>query len=213
MLDIGPGVTPHPQATVLLEKRYESEEEYRRQCGGLDTGETDRRTVFYDGGRFPFSDGEFDYVICSHVLEHVPDLEGFCAELFRVAKRGYLEYPLVYYDFVYDIPEHVNALKKRSDALVYLPKSELQLAGFAEIQRFWFDSLTAGYSSTVADLVPWLMEGFEWAAPFPVRRATSLRELLHDQVSFPARGAAPAASPMRRALRSLKRRVASIVSG
>ena len=199
MLEIGPGATPHPQATVLLEKRYESEEEYVRQCGGLRASGKDSRTVFFDGGRLPFADGEFDYVICSHVLEHVPDVEAFCSELFRVARGGYLEYPLIYYEFVYNIPEHVNVLKRTSKGLVYLPKTDLALGAFSEIQRFWFETLNAGYVDTVGDLVPNLMEGFEWFVPLAVTRADSIRALLHNEFTIPQK-TSPRTSGLRRFL-------------
>lgn len=171
--------------------RYASHDELVRQCGGAEPVTVDSRTVYYDGGRFPFEDGAFDYVICSHVLEHVPDVAAFCAELFRVASKGYVEYPLIYYDFVYDIPEHVNVLKKSSDALVYLPKAELALGQFAGVQEFWFRSLCAGYNDTVGHLLPWLMEGFEWFSPFETRRATGMPELLHHSIDLPARASHP----------------------
>jgi SAM-dependent methyltransferase len=35
-----------------------------------------------------FEDGYFDYIICSHVLEHVPDDRKGMSELFRVLKKG-----------------------------------------------------------------------------------------------------------------------------
>jgi SAM-dependent methyltransferase len=41
----------------------------------------------------PFKDKEFDYVICSHVLEHVPDPFKLKAEIERVGKAGYIELP------------------------------------------------------------------------------------------------------------------------
>lgn len=45
----------------------------------------------YDGGRLPFSDKQFDFVIACEVLEHVADLEATFRELDRVLKRrGYI---------------------------------------------------------------------------------------------------------------------------
>lgn len=41
----------------------------------------------------PFHDKAFDYVICTHVLEHVDDPAQACRELIRVAKAGYIETP------------------------------------------------------------------------------------------------------------------------
>jgi len=55
----------------------------------------------YDGKNFvklekkqlPFKDNEFDFVIASHVLEHVEDFKFFISELERVSKKGYIELP------------------------------------------------------------------------------------------------------------------------
>jgi len=43
--------------------------------------------------KLPFKDNEFDFVIASHVLEHVVDVEFFIKELERVSKKGYIELP------------------------------------------------------------------------------------------------------------------------
>lgn len=41
-----------------------------------------------DGGKLPFPDNSFDRLICSEVIEHVPDEHVFVADLFRVLKHG-----------------------------------------------------------------------------------------------------------------------------
>jgi hypothetical protein len=42
---------------------------------------------------WPFADGEFDYVVCSHTLEDVRDPVRVCDEIVRVGKAGYVEFP------------------------------------------------------------------------------------------------------------------------
>ena len=37
---------------------------------------------------YPFSDNEFDEIICRHVIEHVPDVMALVTELYRIAKPG-----------------------------------------------------------------------------------------------------------------------------
>lgn len=44
--------------------------------------------VYYDGGRMPFPDSSFDHVMCSEVLEHVPDPVFFMAEVSRLLRAG-----------------------------------------------------------------------------------------------------------------------------
>ena len=41
----------------------------------------------------PFKDKEFDFVIASHVIEHVENVENFIGEIERVSKQGYIELP------------------------------------------------------------------------------------------------------------------------
>jgi len=42
---------------------------------------------------WPFADGAFDFVVCSHTLEDVRDPIWVCCELSRVARAGYVEVP------------------------------------------------------------------------------------------------------------------------
>jgi len=41
----------------------------------------------------PFKDKQFDFVICSHILEDIRDPLWLCSEIIRVGKRGYIEVP------------------------------------------------------------------------------------------------------------------------
>ncbi len=43
--------------------------------------------------KLPFKDKEFDFVIASHVMEHVEDIDFFIKELERVSRKGYIELP------------------------------------------------------------------------------------------------------------------------
>ena len=43
--------------------------------------------------KLPFQDNEFDFVIASHVIEHVEDFQFFITEIERVSKQGYIELP------------------------------------------------------------------------------------------------------------------------
>ena len=43
--------------------------------------------------KLPFKDKEFDFIIASHVIEHVDDISFFLNELARVGKQGYIEVP------------------------------------------------------------------------------------------------------------------------
>ena len=50
-------------------------------------------TLLSPNKKLPFKDKEFDYVILSHVLEHVDDIQEFSKEIERISNAGYIELP------------------------------------------------------------------------------------------------------------------------
>jgi SAM-dependent methyltransferase len=183
VLEIGPGGHPHPKAAVLLERRFGDEQEAFRQRGHESPPAASAPLVYYDGGRFPFRDRAFDYVICSHVLEHVEDVDLFLAEVSRVAPRGYLEFPTVFYDYMYNFPEHVMLLFFHEDrnCLHWLPKSDTELSRFKPVQSYFYQTLLKGLDEVVWPLVPLFFQGFEFTSPLLSRRVRHLGELLPAQ--------------------------------
>lgn len=57
---------------------------------GLDNNPRTAADVIHDLAEipYPFPDDEFDQVVASHVVEHVPDVMAFIGELHRVTKNG-----------------------------------------------------------------------------------------------------------------------------
>lgn len=49
-----------------------------------------------DRTAWPFDDDQFDFAVCSHLLEDVRDPIWICSELSRIAKAGYIEVPSRY---------------------------------------------------------------------------------------------------------------------
>jgi SAM-dependent methyltransferase len=91
VLDIGSGNNPFPFATILADKTLHDDGYGRagapmKFIQGLPVVECSIEQM-------PFADKEFDFVYCSHVLEHTLDPARACSELMRVAKRGYIETP------------------------------------------------------------------------------------------------------------------------
>ena len=110
VLEIGSGHNPKTRSDVLCDKFIEDDE----QRGGEII--TDRPIVAADGQFLPFADNAFDYVICSHVLEHVEDPRQLIAELMRVANRGYIETPSEIGERIYGWHYHnwvVNLINNR----------------------------------------------------------------------------------------------------
>lgn len=103
VLDVGSGHQPNRRANVLLE-RYLEPTIHRTTDVVVIPGDKD--LVVGDALEMPFRDKEFDYVVASHIAEHVDDPKRFCEELQRVAKRGYLETPGPLTEFLMPTASH-----------------------------------------------------------------------------------------------------------
>ena len=112
VLEIGSGHNPKARSDVLCDKFIEDDE----QRGGKIIA--DRPIVEADGQFLPFTDKAFDYVICSHVLEHVEDPTQLIAELMRVANRGYIETPSEIGERIYGWHYHNWVINLIDDRLV-----------------------------------------------------------------------------------------------
>ena len=113
--------------------------------------------------KLPFKDKEFDYVILSHVLEHVPNLIEFISEIERISKAGYIELPTKLNDnlvfgcdeddighkwwFEYDDIKNTLVYSKKIDALEkfvtvgQIWKFEKFFAESLFIQTYWEDKI------------------------------------------------------------------------
>lgn len=183
VLEIGPGGTPHDRADVFLDidpKHFKDEHEALYQRGAAPPLKTDKPIVYYDGKKFPFKNKEFDYVICSHVLEHVDDVGAFVKEIFRITDKGYIEFPTILYDYIYDIPVHPNFVyfDKNANTLRWLKKHQTNFADFKDVQHFFFKSVEKGHESLIQSLESSMMQGLEWFKPFGVQKATSISQLV-----------------------------------
>lgn len=116
VLDVGSGNDPHPRADILCDKfvRDDFEREGRLVI--------DRPLVGGDLEALPFRDKSIDFVIASHVLEHVIDPGRAIDELMRVAKAGYIETPSEFGGKLLDLPGHRWYVRLDGETLVFSPK-------------------------------------------------------------------------------------------
>ena len=84
---------------------------------------------YYDGTTLPFVDARFDSVLCTEVLEHVPDAGKFLAELNRVlTPNGLLILTVPWSAQIHHVP-HDYARYTRYGLLTFL-----QTAGFSQVE-------------------------------------------------------------------------------
>ena len=86
ILDIGCGYGANKYANVICDVQDLSE--YYKG----------KNFVKLNEKKLPFLDKEFDFVIASHVLEHVDDIKFFISELERISSNGYIEVPTILED-------------------------------------------------------------------------------------------------------------------
>ena len=97
VLDIGSGGWPFGRATYLVD-RYPSSTSHRVEALARD----ERPFIAADIHQLPFSDKAFDFVFCSHVLEHLENPGKALRELMRIGRRGYIETPSRTSDFMFN---------------------------------------------------------------------------------------------------------------
>ena len=81
ILDIGCGYRANKNASIIADIQDFSDF-YK-----------EKKFVKIEGKNLPFEDKEFDFVIASHVIEHIDNFEFFIKELERISSKGYIELP------------------------------------------------------------------------------------------------------------------------
>jgi SAM-dependent methyltransferase len=96
VLELGSGDNPNPRSMVLVDKFFEPTPHRKNTPMKLDG----RPIIIADAEQLPFRDKSFDYVICAHIIEHIPNVEIALKEIMRVAKAGYIETPSVFAEHI-----------------------------------------------------------------------------------------------------------------
>ena len=81
ILDIGCGYSANKYATTIADVK------------DLSKFYKEKNFIKISEKKLPFNNKEFDFVIASHVIEHVEDFEFFIRELERISSKGYIELP------------------------------------------------------------------------------------------------------------------------
>lgn len=84
ILDVGCGQSPYRHLFVMNHIDYVGVDIEDANQFGYDRNDITR----FDGLHIPFSDSEFDALICTEVLEHTPNPEALILEMYRVLNSG-----------------------------------------------------------------------------------------------------------------------------
>lgn len=104
VLDIGSGDKPFWRADIFVDLYLEDDQQ--RFSGSM---VYDKKKIFINANveKLPFKDKSFDFVFCSHLLEHVEHPDRAIKEIMRVGKQGYIEIPRMILDGLDPFPPHL----------------------------------------------------------------------------------------------------------
>ncbi|CAN5388278.1 hypothetical protein BH10BAC4_BH10BAC4_25110 [soil metagenome] len=137
VLDVGSGHNPHPRANVVTDKFIDSN--YHRKEGLKVFSK--QQFIEADGENMPFTDNEFDYVICCHVLEHVDHPDKFLKEISRVGKGGYIETPSLIGEMLIPKESHQWVLLDINNSIVIVSKKRLGIHTSHDFGALFLDHL------------------------------------------------------------------------
>lgn len=182
VLEIGPGSSPHARADVFLERKFDSDKEKLAQSGYAKPAELDKKVYFYDGEKFPFVDKEFDYIICSHVIEHIPisELDNFLSEISRVSSKGYIEFPTVFYELINFQPVHKWFMNYRNNEMIFLDKKIFRSNFIHKIYREMFYGKDDYLMKIFTRYRELFFSGFEWEDDIKYRIVDGFEKLVND---------------------------------
>ncbi|MBX4967386.1 class I SAM-dependent methyltransferase [Rhizobium binae] len=147
VLDVGSGGYPFKRANHLADK-FPEETTHRVEPMVLDG-----RTFFeVDIEKLPFEDGAYDFVFCSHVMEHLDNPGQAMRELSRVGKRGYLEVPTRLSDVMFNFTRLQNHHRWHSirlgNTLCLIEWNESERR---ELGNEFFEALHSAYTNPFQD--------------------------------------------------------------
>lgn len=133
VLDVGSGDKPFWRADVIVDKFLDDDQQ--RASGGIIY---DKRKVFVKANveKLPFEDKTFDFVFCSHLLEHVKNPDRAIKELTRVAKNGYIEVPNYIMEFFNPFPSHLWFCDYENGSFIFTQKEKNEDFHLKGIKKF-----------------------------------------------------------------------------
>jgi SAM-dependent methyltransferase len=143
VLDVGSGGWPFKRANHLADK-FPEDTTHRFESFVKD----DRPFFEADLEALPFKDKTYDFVFCSHVLEHLDNPGQAIRELNRVAKRGYVEVPTRLSDVMFNftrLPNHHRWHSLRQGQTLILVEWDQQER--RDLGNHFFEALHSGFTN------------------------------------------------------------------
>lgn len=172
VLDVGSGHQPHRRANVILDKYVG--ETIHRTTQKVEMP-VDKYFVLGDALSTPFADKEFDFVIASHIAEHIDDPVKFCNELQRISKRGYIETPGPLTELLLPANSHKWIVRKSGNGLIF--KTNIRTKPFSSfffsifyLNREGYDFKTMKSGNKILKLTSWFLNTIWKYIPYAYAR-------------------------------------------
>jgi glycosyltransferase involved in cell wall biosynthesis len=117
VLDVGSGHQPFRRANVIMERYLEPTIHRTNQSVPIPP---DKDMIVADALSMPYKSKSFNFLVASHIAEHVDDPLIFCNELMRVSQKGYIETPGPLTEFMMPTNSHKWVVKKKDNKLTFI---------------------------------------------------------------------------------------------
>jgi glycosyltransferase involved in cell wall biosynthesis len=116
VLDVGSGHQPFRRANIIMERYLEPTIHRTNQSVPVPS---DKNMIVADALSMPYKSKSFNFLVASHIAEHVDDPVTFCHELMRVSQKGYIETPGPLTEFMMPTNSHKWVVKKKGNKLIF----------------------------------------------------------------------------------------------
>jgi len=172
VLDVGSGHQPNRRANVILDKYVG--ETIHRTTQQVEIPK-DKYFVVGDALSTPFANKEFDFLIASHVAEHIDDPIKFCTELKRIGKTGYIETPGPITEWLLPANSHKWIVRKSGNGLVFKKNNRTKpfssfFYSIFYLNRDGYDFQTKKSENKLLKIISWLLNKFWKYIPYTYAR-------------------------------------------
>jgi hypothetical protein len=118
--DIGYGIDPVKGATYYIDRDQGESPDRAGERAAYVTPEKFIQADVENG--IPLPDHSCDFVVASHIIEHLENPVAFCKELSRIGKAGYIETPGLIQELRHNLEVHKWFVTKYGDTLILIRK-------------------------------------------------------------------------------------------